>query len=101
MKTLVLEDDFVSSTLLKAMLSPYGPVDIAENGRVGYEFFKKVLDDGDRYDFICLNILVPCMDGQEALMEISHCGMSSGQDLEFLKDEAGKIELQEKITFLV
>lgn len=72
MKILVLEDDYVSSALLKAILSPYGSVDIAENGKEGFEMFKKALEEKENYDLVCLDIMVPNMDGQEVLIEIRH-----------------------------
>lgn len=87
MKTLVLEDDYVSSALLKAILSPYGTVDIADNGREGLDMFEKALTEGDPYDFLCLDIMVPNMDGQEVLIEIRHLE----EDREIYGQDAAKI----------
>ena len=33
MKTLIVEDDFVSRRLLQAILSPYGRCEVATNGK--------------------------------------------------------------------
>ncbi|MFP4662120.1 MAG: PleD family two-component system response regulator [Halanaerobiales bacterium] len=72
MRSLVLEDDYVSSALLKAILSPFGDVDIADNGREGLDLFEKALNEENPYDLVCLDIMVPNMDGQEVLIEIRH-----------------------------
>lgn len=78
MKTLVLEDDYVSSALLKAVLSPFGPIDIADNGKDCFKMFKNALESGEGYDFVCLDIMVPNMDGQEVLIEIRHLEEAHG-----------------------
>ena len=70
MKTLIVEDDFVSRLLLQASLAPYGECHIAVNGRVAVEAFRAAREQGQRYDLICMDIMMPEMDGQEALRQI-------------------------------
>ena len=70
MKTLIVEDDFTSRLLLQASLSPYGECHIAVNGREAVEAFQAAGEMGQRYDLICMDIMMPEMDGQEALTQI-------------------------------
>jgi two-component system, chemotaxis family, chemotaxis protein CheY len=70
MHVLIVEDDFVSRKLLHRMLSPYGECDIVVNGIEAVEAFKLALEDGHPYDLVCMDIMMPRMDGQEALGQI-------------------------------
>ena len=70
MKTLIVEDDFTSRLLLQKLLAPYGAVDIAVNGREAVTAVAASLDSSDAYQLICLDIMMPEMDGYEALKQI-------------------------------
>ena len=70
MKTLIVEDDFTSRLLLQEILKRYGPVHIAVNGTEAVAAAKAALDSGESYDLICLDIMLPEMDGYEALKKI-------------------------------
>ncbi len=67
MKTLIVEDDFISRRILKEMLSPYGECDIAIDGEEAVQAFRIALDESAPYDLVCMDIMMPNMDGQEAL----------------------------------
>jgi len=69
MKTLIVEDDFTSRLLLQELLKSYGPCHIAVNGKEAVEATAAALED-EPYDLICLDIMMPEMDGQEALRRI-------------------------------
>lgn len=70
MKTLIVEDDFISRLLLQELLKSYGPFHIAVNGREAVEAVRAALETGEPYDLICMDIMMPEMDGQQALKEI-------------------------------
>uniref|UniRef100_A0A7C4EJI2 Response regulator n=1 Tax=Fundidesulfovibrio putealis TaxID=270496 RepID=A0A7C4EJI2_9BACT len=70
MKALVVEDDFASRKLLQKILAPYGDADIAVNGLEAIEAFVHALNEGAPYDLICMDIMMPEMDGQTALKRI-------------------------------
>ena len=70
MKTLIVEDDFTSSLLLQEILKHYGPFNTALNGQQALEAVRTALDSGEPYDLICLDIMMPEMDGHEALQQI-------------------------------
>jgi two-component system chemotaxis response regulator CheY len=70
LRILIVEDDFVSRRLLQRFLSAYGDCDIAVNGREAVEAFRLAWEAGQPYDLICLDIMMPEMDGHEVLRHI-------------------------------
>ena len=78
MKSLVVEDDFISRTMLQEILTPYGVCHVAANGHECMAAFQQSLDKNEPYDLICLDIMMPEMDGQTALKEIRRLEQESG-----------------------
>jgi len=70
MKILVAEDDHISRKILSLHLSAFGEITVVENGRQAVDAINESLESGDRYDLVCLDIMMPEMDGQEALRQI-------------------------------
>jgi two-component system chemotaxis response regulator CheY len=70
MKTLVVEDDFTSRLLLQELMKNYGTVHMAVNGKEAVDAVEKALAVNEPYDLVCLDIMMPEMDGQEALTKI-------------------------------
>lgn len=67
MKALIVEDDFVSGKLLKKILEPFGEIEIANSGKKGVAIFIEELCKKKPFDLICLDIMMPQMDGHEVL----------------------------------
>jgi len=78
MKVLVVEDDFVSRKLLQKLLGHYGECDIAVNGKEAVDAFRMSMEGDDPYDLICMDIMMPGMDGQQALHEIRDLEKNKG-----------------------
>ena len=78
MKTLIVEDDFTSRLLLQELLKSYGPSHIAVNGNEAVEAVRLALEASERYDLICLDIMMPELDGQAALMQIRDLEKAKG-----------------------
>jgi two-component system chemotaxis response regulator CheY len=78
MKTLVVEDDFTSRLLLHTFLSRYGECHIAVNGQEAVEAFRAALDSGLGYHLICMDIMMPEVDGKEAVKQIRALEESRG-----------------------
>jgi len=67
MKILIAEDDFTNRLLLQEFLTEFGTVHTAVNGKEVVAAFSSALNSGEPYDLLCLDILMPEMDGQQAL----------------------------------
>jgi len=70
MRCLIVEDDFVSRSILKELLAQYFECDIAVNGEEAITAFTMAHDSKKPYDLICLDIMMPVLDGQQALVKI-------------------------------
>lgn len=70
MRILIAEDDQTSRLLMQGLLKPYGSVDLALNGKEAVAAVRRALEAGTPYDLITLDIMMPEMDGQEALKGI-------------------------------
>ena len=69
-KALIVEDDFTSRLLLQEILKLYGTIHVAVNGKEALEAVRVALEAREPYDLVCLDIMMPEMDGQEALKQI-------------------------------
>jgi two-component system chemotaxis response regulator CheY len=78
MRTLIVEDDFTSRLLLQSLLGRYGECHIAVNGREAVDTFRRAWESGQPYDLICMDIMMPEMDGQSAVREIRACEKAQG-----------------------
>jgi two-component system, chemotaxis family, chemotaxis protein CheY len=87
LKILIVDDDFYGRRLLQRMLSPYGECDLAVNGVEAVDAYERSLGDEFAYDLICLDLLMPVMDGQETLKRIRHME----DEREIFGDECVKI----------
>ena len=70
LRVLLVEDDFASRLLLQTFLARYGECHIAVNGREAVEMFRSALEKGQTYDLICMDIMMPEMDGREAVRQM-------------------------------
>jgi two-component system chemotaxis response regulator CheY len=70
MRILIVEDDLTSRLLLKKMLEPFGICDVAVNGKEATQAFGMALESGEDYTLVCMDIMMPEMDGQAALKAI-------------------------------
>jgi two-component system, chemotaxis family, chemotaxis protein CheY len=81
MKALVAEDDFTSRLLLQKLLSPFGEVHVAVNGTEAIEAYRQAKKAGEPYSLVCLDIMMPEMDGQAVLKEIRGLEEADGINL--------------------
>ncbi len=70
MKILIVEDEITSRTILTKILAKHGECDYAIDGLDTIDSFSSALEKNDPYDLICLDIVMPNMDGKQALREI-------------------------------
>lgn len=67
MKILIVEDDFVSRKFMTKFLSKYGVCQTAEDGEQAVKMYKDAVGQQRPYDLICLDIVMPRMDGYRTL----------------------------------
>ena len=70
MKILLAEDDYATRKFMASFLSKYGECDVAVDGMETVDAYLMALEDGEPYDLICLDIMMPAMDGYQVLMSI-------------------------------
>ncbi|HOX47545.1 MAG TPA: response regulator [Spirochaetia bacterium] len=70
MKILVVEDDFGSRRMMQKLLAPYGDVDVVVDGEEAVQAFRVAWDEYKPYDLVFMDIMMPKMDGHEALKRI-------------------------------
>lgn len=70
MRCLIADDTLVARTMLKKYLSPCADCDFAVDGKEAVEMVQQSIEKNEKYDLICLDIMMPNMDGHEALKNI-------------------------------
>jgi len=67
LKILIAEDDMVSRKLIWKVLSTYGNCDLVINGIEAIDAIMLSLQEEEPYDLICLDIMMPKVDGIKVL----------------------------------
>lgn len=70
MRILIAEDDFASRKVILKFLSVYGECDVTVDGMEAIDAYMMALEEGDPYDLVCLDVMMPIMDGYQALKNI-------------------------------
>jgi two-component system chemotaxis response regulator CheY len=79
-RILVVEDDFGSRRMMQKLLEEYGEVDVVVDGEEAVQAFSLARAEKKPYDVIFLDIMMPRMDGQEALCQIRQLEREAGVD---------------------
>jgi two-component system, chemotaxis family, chemotaxis protein CheY len=87
MRILIVEDDMMSRKLMAAYLQEFGKCDLVSNGNEALEAVVLAQLEGERYDLVCLDIMMPNMSGQEVLRHIRNVE----KELAVLPDEEAKV----------
>ena len=80
MKILVAEDDFASRKFMAKYLQKYGDGDITVDGEEAVDAFLMATEDEEPYDLVCLDVMMPVLDGYQALKAIRDIEKDRGID---------------------
>jgi two-component system chemotaxis response regulator CheY len=78
-RALIVEDDFTSRLILQKFLTPFGESHIAVDGEEALVAIKLALANDVPYDLICLDIMMPKLDGQGVLRELRRIEEENGR----------------------
>jgi len=67
MRCLIVEDNEMAREGLKYFLADHAELEVAVNGREAVAIFRQALAQRNPFDLILLDIIMPEMDGQQAL----------------------------------
>ena len=70
MRILIAEDDFASRKVLLKFLSTFGECDVTVDGMEAIDAYLMALEEDNPYDLVCLDVMMPIMDGYQALKNI-------------------------------
>ena len=70
MTALIADDDFASRIVIQRYLLSFSTTDVATDGLEAVALYKAALEKKQRYDLVCLDIMLPGKSGQTALKEI-------------------------------
>jgi two-component system chemotaxis response regulator CheY len=70
MRTLVAEDDETCRVLLQTLLSAYGECNTVLDGKESVSSVAAARQEHRSYDLICMDLLMPGIDGLQAVREI-------------------------------
>jgi len=87
MKILLAEDDFATRKFMQNFLSKYGECDVTVDGMEAVDAFMVALEEDEPYDLVCLDIMMPVMDGYQALQGIRNLE----KDRNIPADKAAKV----------
>lgn len=70
MRVLVVEDDFASRKFITKFMENYGDCDVTVDGMEAVDAFMMAREEDEPYDLICLDVMMPVMDGYQVLKAI-------------------------------
>jgi two-component system, chemotaxis family, chemotaxis protein CheY len=78
MKALIVEDELTNRMIMKKFLSPYGECDFVVDGNEAIQAFKMAWEENKPYNLICMDIMMPKMNGHEAMRKIRELEVQLG-----------------------
>jgi two-component system chemotaxis response regulator CheY len=78
MRILIAEDNPINRQLMLKHLGVVGDCEVAEDGVIAVELFDQALEQGQRYDLVCMDVMMPNMDGHEAVAQIRRLEQEKG-----------------------
>jgi len=80
LKILIAEDDMISRKLLFKIMTEFGECDLVVNGIEAVDAFMMAMREEEPYDLVCLDIMMPKVDGVQVLKTIRELEIQSDID---------------------
>lgn len=87
MKMLIVDDDEINRKLLQALVKPFGATELVANGEDAISRYGTALDQGEPYEVIFLDIMMPQMNGHDCLARLREMEWDRGLE----KGEGSKV----------
>lgn len=94
MRILIAEDDSVSRLFISKFFSCYGECDVTVDGLETLDKYLAALQENKPYDLICLDIMMPKVDGVKVLKAIRKLETQKG----FLPEKQAKVIMITALT---
>ncbi len=82
MRILIAEDDFGTRRIMSKLFGHLGEVNVAVDGLEAISALESAIKEGEPYDLILLDVMMPNMDGHEVLKRIRHLEREQADKLE-------------------
>jgi len=82
MRILIAEDDLASRKFLFKFMSQYGECDLVVDGLEALDAFLMSVKENNPYDLVCLDIMLPKVDGVKVLKAIRDLENQNGVSLD-------------------
>lgn len=70
MRILIAEDDRISRSFLQKFMTGYGDVEVAVDGMDAIDLYMDAIKNKEPFDLLCLDIMMPKVDGLKVLKVI-------------------------------
>ena len=77
-RILIVDDSRYQRNLVEKALHDVGRCEQADNGAMAVRLFQEALHQGESYDLVVMDILMPVMDGHRALSWIRRMEQQAG-----------------------
>jgi two-component system chemotaxis response regulator CheY len=88
MKSLIVDDEVVTSKMLKRLFSRFGESVMATNGSDAVEFVRNAYGTGEPFDILIMDVIMPGMNGFEtysAIRELEYSlGIEKGSEIKII-----------------
>jgi len=81
LRFLIVEDEFISRYLLQEFLTPFGNSHVAIDGYEAILAFKNAMIEKKPYSMVCLDIMMPGLDGRQVAKEIRRLEEEMGNNI--------------------
>lgn len=81
MRILVVDDDRLNRRYMVNFLKAYGTCDEVGDGLAAVGAYRSALEEGEPYGLLCLDIMMPHMDGMEVLRSVQDVYAEIGEEM--------------------